>query len=142
MIDDETSGTPQSGPKPETSGPTYNYTASLISYFDILGMKDLLMSAATDAGKVASVLNVFRQLSEPASSETELWTNTFVNFSDLVVRVLPLDSKNNQRYRLGSFFHEFTQLGFIQINLIHRGILVRGAITIGQVCHADGPSLV
>src|SRR6266702_1152597 len=48
------------------------------------------------------------------------------------------DNCLNQRYRLGSFFHEFTQLGFIQINLIHRGILVRGAITIGQVCHADG----
>lgn len=48
----------------------------------------------------------------------------------------------NVKYRLGGFFHEIHDLGLIQINLIDRGILVRGAVVIGDICHHDGLTFV
>jgi hypothetical protein len=123
----------------------YAYEPCLISYLDVLGMKDLLTSSGSDASKVAEVLDCFRSYSQPDDHQKRLWKAGFVNFSDLALRSIPINTEANTKHRLGCFFHEVMDLGFIQINLINRGILVRGAMTIGLLCQTKqlvfGPGL-
>jgi hypothetical protein len=116
----------------------YKYTPTLISYLDLLGMKDLLDEAGTDADQVAQVLQRFRDFSAPMEDQKKLWKSAFVNFSDLGLRILPILTDANVKYRLGCFFHEVMDLGFIQVNLVNRGILVRGGLTLGYLCHKKG----
>jgi hypothetical protein len=117
---------------------TFKYEIALISYVDVLGMKDLLASAGDDASQVAEVLSRFRSFTSHQDYQKELWKAEFVNFSDLAVRILPIMTDANIKYRLGAFFHEIHDLGLIQINLIDRGILVRGAVVIGDICYEGG----
>jgi len=112
---------------------SYKYIPALVSYFDILGMKELLRKADKDANKVASVLNLFREFSRPDKPSREIWKWKFINFSDLVVRVLPINTEANMKYRLGLVFHEIFDLCHLQVNLIDRGVLVRGALTLGFI---------
>jgi hypothetical protein len=116
----------------------YNYEISLISYLDVLGMKDLLEQAGRDANNVAEVLERFRDFSKPVEDQKELWRSTFVNFSDLGLRIHPVHSDANVKYRIGGFFQEVMDLGFIQVNLINRGSLVRGGLALGFICHSGG----
>jgi hypothetical protein len=122
--------------KPRTR--TYKYEPSLISYLDILGMKDLLEHAGEDANLVSEVLEHFRRFSAHEEYQKELWHSKFVNFSDLALRILPILTDANLKHRLGCFFHEVMDLGLIQANLVNRAILIRGAMTIGFICHDGG----
>ena len=117
---------------------SFAYEAALISYLDILGMKHLLQKAGDDASQVAEILTVFRSFTEHREDQKEHWRTQFVNFSGLALRILPVLSDANVKYRMGAFFHEIHDLGMIQLNLIYRGILVRGAVVIGDICHQDG----
>ena len=38
-----------------------------------------------------------------------------------------------EKHRLGVVFHELSDLGHIQVNLLAKGVLVRGALTLGQI---------
>lgn len=116
----------------------YEYIPALLSYFDVLGMRDLLTEADNDANKVASVLNLFREFSKPDEPSRKIWKWKFVNFSDLVVRVLPINTDANRQVRLGLVFHEIFDLCHLQVNLVNRGVLVRGALTLGFITFRDG----
>jgi len=116
----------------------YKYVPCLISYLDVLGMKGLLEEAGDDASKVAQVLRHFRDFSSPMDDQKKLWKSSFVNFSDLGLRILPILTDANVKYRLGCFFHEVMDLGYIQVNLVNRGILVRGSLTLGDHCQKGG----
>jgi hypothetical protein len=116
----------------------FAYELSLVSYFDILGMKDLLRRAADDANVIGGVLETFKSYSEPDEPSTDTWEWKFVNFSDLVVRSVPISSESNKRYRLGLVFHETSALARIQANLASRKVLVRGGITIGNIAINHG----
>src|SRR5208283_1421270 len=101
---------------------TYKYLPYLISYLDVLGMKDLLDQAGEDANTVAQVLEHFRDFSAPIDDQKKLWRSAFVNFSDLGLRILPILTDANLKHRLGCFFHEVMDLGYLQVNLVNRGI--------------------
>lgn len=116
----------------------YAYAPSLISYLDVLGMKDLLVQSEEDASRVGKVLNTFRVYGNVAHDETNIWELTVVNFSDLVVRTIPLLSETNVQNRLGCFFNEVWNLGYVQSNLVSRGWLLRGAMTKGNICVQNG----
>jgi hypothetical protein len=117
---------------------TYKYDPSLISYLDVLGMKDLLVQAGEDASVIAEVLERFRRFSVHEDYQKELWGSQFVNFSDLALRILPILTDANLKHRLGCFFQEVMDLCLMQANLVNRGVLVRGALTIGFICHEGG----
>jgi hypothetical protein len=122
------------------------YSPAVVSYIDLLGMKQLLADAGEDASKVASVLNTFRRFSSPSEASRDIWEWSFVNFSDLIVRAVPILADANVKYRLGLIFHEVLDLCFLQVNLLDRNILIRGALTIGDIYVQDGlifgPALV
>jgi hypothetical protein len=126
-------------PRPETELPVgFEYRPSLVSYFDVLGMKELLTAAGTDANKVANVLDIARRFSTPDRGASENFGWKFINFSDLVLRIVPILSDANQQVRLGLVFHELIDLAYIQVNLAGRGVLIRGALTIGRIAAEHG----
>lgn len=123
----------------------FKYEPVLLSYLDVLGMRDLLKRARDDANKVAGILYTLRSLSKPDPKIRDTWKWKFTNFSDLVVRVAPLFS-DAVKHRMGLVFHEIMDLCHTQVNLVNRGVLIRGAVTIGELCAQDGlvfgPALV
>lgn len=121
-----------------TSDKKWVYAPAVLSYLDVLGMEALLDEAGEDAAKVASVLNIFRYFSTPDVETQEVWKWSFINFSDLVVRVVPILTDENTKYRLGLVFHEVMDLCHIQANLLARNVLIRGALTIGFINVDDG----
>lgn len=63
------------------------YKTSLVSYFDILGFRNIVATAA-DPEDVSETLQVLAELSDPSEGIREMFGNTFTNFSDLVLRTL------------------------------------------------------
>jgi hypothetical protein len=122
------------------------YEVSLVSYFDILGMRSLLKRAGDDAEGVATVLRAARHFSQPDQGAAENWGWKFVNFSDLILRSVPVASEANRRSQLGLVFHELSDLANIQGNLLAKNVLIRGAITLGEIAVdvglTFGPALV
>jgi hypothetical protein len=114
------------------------YQLSIVSYFDILGMKHLLATAGKDADSIKEILLLFRTLSDPDQGSKDEWGWRFVNFSDLIVRAVPVLSDANRKHRIGLMYHEVTDICNVQANLIVRGVLVRGAMTIGNVVVDEG----
>lgn len=57
-----TTGTPKDG---KDANPKLEYSPAIVSYIDLLGMKQLLDDAGDDAGIVASILNTFRRFTSP-----------------------------------------------------------------------------
>ena len=114
------------------------YQLSIVSYFDILGMSDLLLRAGKDASKVQETLLLFKTLSDPDQGSKDEWGWRFVNFSDLIIRAVPIMSEANKKHRIGLMFHEVTDICNIQANLVARGVLVRGCMTIGNIVAEQG----
>jgi len=127
-------------------GQTYKYELSIVSYMDLLGMRDLLQHAGDEPGIIAAVLDRFRQFSEPDEPSAGTWEWKFVNFSDLVVRSVPVLSESNKKYRLGLVFNELSELARIQASLAAYKVLVRGGVTVGKISIDHGltfgPALV
>src|SRR5690348_14802819 len=115
-----------------------NYQLSIVSYFDILGMKQLLTKAGKDAEKIAAILRLFKTLSEPDQGSKDEWGWSFANFSDLIIRSVPIMSDANKKYRIGLMYHEVTDACNVQANLIARGVLVRGSMTVGNIVVEQG----
>lgn len=115
-----------------------DYQLSIVSYFDLLGMRQLLADARTDANKIADILQLFKTLSSPDEGSKDEWGWKFVNFSDLIVRAVPIRSDANKKFRIGLMYHEITDICHVQANLIVRGILVRGAMTVGNIVVEEG----
>jgi len=76
----------------------------------------------------------------------EMYEQSFVNFSDLSVRITNVLSKTNKVYQIGILFHELVDLLHIQLALLQKGVLLRGGVTIHGICHSAsftfGPGLI
>lgn len=109
------------------------YQLSIISYFDIVGMRQLLAESGKVEGKITEILSLCKLLSDPDQGSKDAWGWKFVNFSDLTVRAVPIMSDANKQYRIGLMFHELTDICHIQANLINRGVMLRGCMTVGNI---------
>jgi hypothetical protein len=132
--------------KAHTATKSTAYEASIISLFDILGFKEVLKRAGKNATVVEEVLRLARRFSTPDEGAAENFGWQSINFSDTVVRAVPIVSEANVKVRLGIVFHELTDIAHIQANLMYRDILIRGAITVGHIFMEKdvvfGPGLV
>jgi hypothetical protein len=115
-----------------------DYQLCIISYFDILGMKQLLRIAGKNADEVANVLLEFRRLNEIEDGIKDEFGWKFVNFSDLAIRAVPIYSEANKQHRIGLLYQEIGDICNLQANLIYRGIIVRGCITMGNIAIEQG----
>ena len=121
------------------------YHKSLLTYFDILGFREMVGSA-TDPEYVANRLRVFSRLSQPERGEMEKWQHTFSHFSDLAVRNVPIKAREELGVEQGLLYWELLDLAYIQSHLAEDGILIRGATTVGDIYVDDrlifGPALI
>jgi hypothetical protein len=122
--------------QPSSADNPFTYQWSLVSYFDVLGMREILKQ--DDPNDVARVLNIARLFSAPDEEVAELYGWKFVNFSDLILRAVAIRTETNAMVKIGLVFHELLDLANIQVNLIAKGVLVRGALTIGPIAIKDG----
>ena len=121
------------------------YQKSLLTYFDILGFREMVGSAA-DPEQVAKKLRVFSRLSQPERGEMEKWQHTFSHFSDLAVRNVPIKTREELGVEQGLLYWELLDLAYIQSQLAADGILIRGATTVGDIYIDErlifGPALI
>lgn len=112
-----------------------NYRTCIVSVLDILGFKEYVSNHSCE--EVAEILGSFKYFGDPpdrlSKEVKELNELSILNFSDLIIRIIPLDNQSNLNYRGGILFHEFIDLIHIQGELICKGILIRGGVALGDV---------
>jgi hypothetical protein len=129
------------------------YRPALITYLDIMRFKELIDESKLNPAKTDEILQVLRTM----KTKLHLGVNPFatppqkeekdsfhtVNFSDLTVRATYLDSHLDL---FESVEYELMDLAIKQTELVCNGILLRGAITVGDIFidghHIFGPGLV
>lgn len=124
-------------PKGKAKPPVYEYRACIVTFLDILGFKAMI--AKMTAQQVGSVLALLGRISDGEVKASEDWPAGLartIAFSDSIVRVCPIDGQDPS----GSFFHELMALVRIQCEVAHRGIFIRGGMTVGDV-HFSGTTI-
>ena len=99
-----------------------SYEECIVTYLDILGFQHLLANSSVD--EVRRILKVFRHVSRPSGVQVHMEI-----VSDAIVRATTISRK----HRAGALFTELLDLLHIQIASIANGIIVRGALTIGDL---------
>lgn len=123
-------------------------------FLDILGFKSIIADSVADKPEssssfrkldVAGIHSALRAIdrtikhSDPSFGGVAKSSKQVTQFSDSVVVSYLMGERS-------AVFDMLYDISFLQIELIQRGVLVRGAITIGQLFHDDntifGPALV
>lgn len=114
--------------------PSVAYEDCIVSFTDVLGFRRLLKSReATEVMDVLNQMQLFRQSvddDKPVKVKDARLTSRPFAFamSDAIVRVRPY----NTQYRDGALVWELFDLVHAQIEMVNRGVLVRGGMTVGQ----------
>lgn len=112
------------------------YDPTLLTYFDVLGFREMVK--ALDADSISEILGRFNRLSNPGVAESQHWGQKIHSFSDLAVRTVPIRKRENMPSEQGLLYWELLDLAFIQAELIEKEILIRGAMTVGNICMERG----
>ncbi len=106
------------------------YTRSIVSYLDILGFRELIETKTP--GQISRILRILGESVQP-DSIFKSHRIQFTKFSDTVIRSMPegiLYPRN--------FIFELRSILYAYIALIPQGILIRGAVTIGDIVQSWG----
>jgi len=121
------------------------YTKSIVSYFDILGFRKIV-SEAPSPEHVARKLRALARFSSPSPHIVDMFGNTFSNFSDLVLRTIPISPNPRLTGEEGLLYWELLDLVHVQAELIDQDVLLRGSITVGDIYIHEktvfGPALI
>ncbi|HXU36836.1 MAG TPA: hypothetical protein VN937_10785 [Blastocatellia bacterium] len=106
------------------------YCRSIVSYLDILGFRELI-----ETKKPGEISRILRVLGESVKPDPMFKSQKilFTKFSDTVIRSMPVGT-----HYLHNLIWELRSVLYAQIALIPQGILVRGAVTIGDVVQSWG----
>lgn len=121
-----------------------DYEECLVTFFDILGFRALLNKQS--AAEIRETMNRFRRLSKGDDiapfhrmKEARVQSEVLAEIiSDAIVRVRTTETQHQD----GALIWEIIDLIHIQIECIDKGILLRGAMTIGHMhvgIQLDGP---
>lgn len=113
-------------PKPRS----VRYAPSILSYLDILGFRELIETKT--AGEISRILRILGESVKPDPIFKDLKVK-FTKFSDTVIRSMP-----EAEHYPWNFIFELRSVLQAQIALIPQGILIRGAITIGDAVQSWG----
>jgi hypothetical protein len=115
------------------------YERKVVVFYDVLGWRQKIVEAGTDLDSINVLKTTIHGWSLLAGSDIQNrgYKTRITTFSDNVVISEPVDGPNFQ-------FLLF-RLGYLQVIAAWSGILVRGAITIGDIVHDEnivfGPAL-
>ncbi|MGA8430057.1 MAG: hypothetical protein WB729_09565 [Candidatus Sulfotelmatobacter sp.] len=119
------------------------YRDSLVSYFDILGFKNVVASSPPD--RIVESLEELLSLSSHDPQFIRVTSRGLSAFSDHIVRTVSLDGLSAIQ-SVDAIEFELTELQHIQANLAVNGVFVRGAITRGPLYIDEdlvfGPALI
>lgn len=126
---------------------TARYENYLLTYLDIMGFKDMVEESASDPVKVGQIVWILQHMKRQAEMGNYLLPERkqkIQNFSDLIVRAMPLTPAENLTQQVTL---ECWMLASIQSELIlEQGILLRGSVSVNQLyMHENlvfGPALV
>jgi hypothetical protein len=130
----------------QTLGVIRLYRKAVVTFLDVLGFKHLVETRSPeDILKILKAVKRFTAGDQDPREDKEF--NAFTTmFSDCVVRVRPIDTAANKRFPIGIPYYEIVDLLHAQCELINLGILVRGAVTFGDIYFdaesVFGPALV
>ncbi len=121
------------------------YNIAIISYIDILGFRNIV-SENQDPKSTYEILEIFKKKTEPIDDLAKLYEQKYLFFSDTVIRSTNILSDTNKKYQVGILFHELLDLIYIQMDLIEKGIFIRGSVVINLLYHSNpfvfGPGLI
>jgi hypothetical protein len=109
----------------------FKYSLHLVTYLDILGFRDLVSEESPNF--ISTAIRRVIEATAPDKKNKKQYGENYVNFSDLIVHTIPVYSRANMKYRIGLVFDRVQSLLYAQVALIEEGLLVRGALTLGDV---------
>lgn len=115
------------------------YKPQLVTFFDILGFRNLVETAKPNL--IEGILQKIRQRTTPDAELRKLYEIGVIAFSDSIVRAVNIKSKSNIIHPSGILYYELFDLAFIQSGLIFEdGVFLRGAITADNL-HLKGKTV-
>ncbi len=106
------------------------YQPHLVTYIDILGFRELVQQKSPNF--ISWAIRQVQQITVPNVYTNKHKGENYVNFSDLIVHTIPLDQRN-QNGSEEILLAEIKYIAMVQAVLIEKGLLLRGAITIGKI---------
>jgi hypothetical protein len=128
------------------------YKQALVTYVDLLGFKQWVADSSQHAEEVRKISDLLRTVKDRLSlrdakhyeNDAEARTFQSTSFSDLIVRCTAMPPNNG--FALNWITSEFCAVASFQAEFAGRGVLLRGAICIGDVVFESdivfGPGLV
>lgn len=119
------------------------YSPHLVTYLDILGFRNLIEQKSPKF--ISGVIQLWKHETTPRKDDRH-YGEDYKRFSDLIVGTCPVNSKVNAQHRPGLVFVELYRVMFAQVRMIEGGILLRGAVTVGDLVKNNreiyGPALI
>lgn len=120
------------------------YRLAIVTFIDILGFSEIVAELKPD--KINKILKIVEESTNPSDFAQSPLNARTIAFSDSIIRVRIIESKENLAYPIGLVFSELYELMHIQSELIPEEILIRGGITLGDICVDEnrvfGPAMV
>jgi hypothetical protein len=108
------------------------YKLHLLTYLDILGFRELVKTKSPNF--ISHVIGRAIEWTSPDEIDRKDFQENYVNFSDLIVRAIPLESRSNLKLPYGAVYYEIKSLATAQAVLaVDEGVLLRGALVVGQL---------
>jgi hypothetical protein len=125
-------------------GKKVTYSFSIITYLDVLGFRNLIVNRS--AGEMSRVVRILKERTKHDEEVAKLHGMKFFNFSDTAIRITPIYTPLNIKDPFGYLFLEVLNLVYVQCDLILQKIILRGALSIGDIVKSwgvvYGPGLV
>lgn len=109
------------------------YETCIVTFVDILGFREIV--AKRPADEISEMLRLLRKTTEISEEPQGKPEVDFYAFSDSIVRVRRISEPV-----LETIGVEANDIGLAQLDLAHRGVLIRGGMTVGEVC-SDGRTI-
>lgn len=103
-------------------GKKVRYSSSLITYLDVLGFRNLIEHKT--AGEISRVLRILKETTKPDEEVAKAYEMKFFNFSDTTVRITPLDTPSNVKYRSGCCLEKFSALSMCSMSWFYKESLL------------------
>jgi hypothetical protein len=120
------------------------YRRALVSFFDILGFREIVRDEPPK--KIASDVSLFQGTGKISAEIARGFEGRSFQFSDSIVRMMPLDSEAIVAHPGGLLFQEVYTIALACVEMAYRGVAVRGALTVGDAYFSEsmmfGPAMV
>ncbi len=107
------------------------YQKAIVTFIDILGFGDLVKQS--DAVSINKVLDVIQKETSDEDDHTEV-----ISFSDSIVRIRKIETKENKEFPMGLLYQELISLVHAQGKLIDFNLIIRGGVSVGDIYTSGG----